>query len=259
MTIGQTYMKFIGAVLSFILGAVFGSFANVLIYRIPRGESIVFPGSHCPVCGHPLSWKDNIPLISYILLKGRCRYCGARISPRYPLVEFTMAVLFTIGFLITGLNVQLLFVWTAFFLLLVISWIDADHGVVPDELTIIGVVIGLVGHALLGIPALLTSLWGLAIALVLGFGVRLLGRVLSGREAFGEGDITTLSLIGALLGADYVLAGLFLGSIVGLIFVAVYYLVRRELSREVKFCPFIFSGVVLYFLVSWCCNIFYII
>lgn len=247
-----------GFVVFFILGLVFGSFANVLIYRIPRNESIVFPGSHCPVCGHPLSWKDNIPLLSYIFLKGKCRYCGAKISPRYPIVEFSMGLLFVLGFAIYGLSVQLLFVLTAYFLLFVISWIDFEHGVVPDSLTFAGVAIGLLGHFLFDRNGLLLSFSGLALALVLGFLIRILGRLAFKREAFGEGDITTLSAVGALLGPDYVLVGLFLGSILGLIFVILVLVLRKKVSETVKFCPFIALSVLIYSIVAPYHNLFYV-
>ncbi|ACY13068.1 prepilin peptidase [Haliangium ochraceum] len=220
-----------GYALAFILGALFGSFANVCIYRWPPtdehpgGRSVVTPGSHCPACGHAIRWYDNLPMLGYLLLRGRCRDCGLGIAPRYPLVELLTAVLFVSlyhhvmagAYLYEPLPQQLLHfvVLAAFaFVLVVIAFIDLDHRLILDKITYPGIPI------FYGLGLLLERPWldGL-IGAALGYGVvRLLAdgyRLLTGREGMGYGDGKLLALIGALFGWQAVLASLFLGSIIG--------------------------------------------
>jgi len=124
------------AAFAFVLGLVLGSFLNVCIYRIPRGMSIVYPPSHCPSCGHRLSPLDNIPLLSYMLLRGKCRYCGASISPRYPLVELLTGLLVLSLYIKTGASVDFLIYLPFITCLVALSFIDIDTGRLPDRITL---------------------------------------------------------------------------------------------------------------------------
>lgn len=206
-----------------LLGLAVGSFLNVCIHRIPRGQSLMFPGSRCPGCGYELRWFDNIPVASYALLGGRCRRCRARISIRYPLVELATMALF-VGHGLT-------FGWTAllvprlFFacVLVVLFAIDLEHHLLPNAITLPGIVIGLISSAVLP-PGLVDALIGVLI----GGGVLwLIGEAYyrySGHEGMGGGDVKMLAMIGAFLGWKLVLVTLvlssFAGSIIGLAVIA---------------------------------------
>ncbi len=128
----------------FTVGLLFGSFTNVIIARMLVGESIIFPPSHCPHCNERLRAWDLVPVLSYLFLRGRCRYCAARISSRYPLVEILCAMLFTGVYLRWGFNPETLVGWVFTVILLAAAFIDLDHGIIPDRLTYPGIVIGLV-------------------------------------------------------------------------------------------------------------------
>ncbi len=157
-----------------------------------------------------------------------------------------------------GFRVKLFFVLVSYFLLLVISWIDIEHGVVPDVLTFSGILVGLVGHELMGIKMFIFSLVGVSVAMIIGYGVRIFGEAAFGREAFGEGDITTLAMIGALLGPEYVVVGLFGGAVVGVVFTIGSFILTKNVSSEVKFCPFIAIAVFLYSIANSYYNLFYV-
>ncbi len=126
----------------FFAGCCLGSFYNVVIHRLPGGESIVSPGSHCPLCNHPIAWYDNIPLLSYLILRGKCRHCGARIPLRYPLVEGLTGVLTLLLFLHYGFTPQFFCELVLVSLLLLITFIDLDTYLIPDVLSITGTVVG---------------------------------------------------------------------------------------------------------------------
>ncbi len=208
--------------------------------------SIAFPPSNCPHCGHPIAWYDNIPLISYIVLRGRCRHCGAKISVRYPIVELLSGLLFLFSYLAFGISTLTLRAIVAGWLSLGISWIDWEHGLVPDSLTLSGTLIGLAIGLLEGIDGARLSVVGLSIGLAFGLTLRFFGRLIARREAFGEGDITYLTMLGSLMGPFVPIAGLFLGSILGLLWVGLYFIVRKEVLRAVKFCPFIALGALVF-------------
>lgn len=202
-----------------LVGLAVGSFLNVCIHRIPRRQSLVRPGSRCPECGYALRWFDNIPVISYVSLLGRCRRCRARISIRYPIVELaTMALFLLHGFVFgwTPLLVpRLLFAC----MLVVLFAIDLEHQLLPNVITLPGIVLGLIASAVLP-PGLVDALIGV----VIGGGVLwLIGEAYyrySGHEGMGGGDVKMLAMIGAFLGWKLVLVTLvlssFVGSIVGL-------------------------------------------
>ncbi|MCK5680819.1 prepilin peptidase, partial [bacterium] len=138
-------MELFIVIIAVVLGLVCGSFFNVCIYRIPREESIVTPPSHCPSCGHTLPFWLNVPLLTYILLRGRCFFCQQPISARYPLVEALSGLLFGVAALRFGLTPALMGAWLLIFLLVPITFIDLDHQVIPDSFSLPGVVIGLLG------------------------------------------------------------------------------------------------------------------
>lgn len=222
-------------ILAFCFGLVFGSFFNVVVYRLPRGLSLVKPGSHCPRCGHRLSAVELIPVFSYLWQRGKCKSCGERIHWRYPLVELLTGVGFAlVAWTSSGLT-DLLSGLVFFSLLLVLAFIDLDHKVLPNALTVPGLVIGLL-FSLIGwtIPVV-QSLAGA----ILGFGVIIL-IVLISKGGMGMGDAKLMALIGSFLGWIPVFYVLFwasaLGAVVGIVYL---YLTKQDRTTPVPFGPFL--------------------
>jgi leader peptidase (prepilin peptidase)/N-methyltransferase len=209
-----------------LLGLAVGSFLNVCIHRIPRGESLVRPGSRCPRCGYELRWFDNIPVLSYASLLGRCRKCRARISIRYPVVELATLALFVLHGMVLGWT-PLLFPRLVFACMLVVLFaIDLEHHLLPNVITLPGIVLGLIASAVLP-PGIVDALVGVLI----GGGVLwLIGEAYyrySGHEGMGGGDVKMLAMIGAFLGWKLVLVTLVLSSIVGSIIGLIVIVVKR--------------------------------
>lgn len=234
---------------SLITGMVVGSFLNVCIYRLPREESLVYPGSHCPGCGAPVRPYDNIPLVSYLLLRGRCRSCKERISFRYPLVEaltgaVALALALRYGW---GPEAPVFFVLSCS--LIVISFIDLDYQIIPNRITYPGIPLGVCASFLLPHVSLQDSLMGLA----LGGGILWLVSVLflwiRKKEGMGFGDVKLLAMLGAFLGWKAVIFTLVTSSLVGAL---VGYLGLRlsgkDSSQPIPFGPFLALGALVYML-----------
>src|SRR5262249_47275060 len=196
-------------------GACIGSFLNVCIHRLPAEESIVRPRSRCPGCRTPISWYDNIPVLSWLLLRARCRTCGAPIAVRYPLVEATTGALAVAALLGFGLGTQALVAFAFTAALLLVTFIDLDHFFIPDEVSLPGIALGVVVSVLPGGIGLVDALAGAA----LGGGILWLVawgyERLTGVEGMGLGDVKLLAMIGAFLGWQAVPAVLVIASITG--------------------------------------------
>lgn len=205
----------------FLLGAAVGSFLNVVIYRLPRGMSLIHPGSHCPVCGAPIRFYDNIPILSYVILRGRCRNCGARISPRYFWVELLTALFFVAAYLRFGLGWTLVEAWVLISYLLAVSLIDLEFRLIPDRLTFPAIGLGFVLSYFGGNPGFLQSLLGALIGGGLMLFFAWMGEKLFGREALGGGDIKMVAAVGAFLGPWKVLMVPFLGAFLAILAVVV--------------------------------------
>jgi leader peptidase (prepilin peptidase) / N-methyltransferase len=240
-----------------ILGLVLGSFFNVCIYRLPRNESLVWPGSHCPLCRHPLAPRDNIPLVSFLLLRGACRYCHAPIAYRYPLVELLTALLLALLGWKFGLSWILLQNAILACALLVVSFIDLDHRIIPDEISYPGMAVGLLLSIGLGFPGWKSSLTGL----LLGGGVLYLlaggYELATKKEGLGGGDIKLLAMIGAFLGWKGVLVTIFMGSLIGTLVGLLLMLVwKKGRTYAIPFGPFLSLGALIHLflgdrLISW--------
>jgi len=254
----------LAAALAFLGGLLIGSFLNVCIYRWPRDLSVVRPRSFCPACDHPVAWYDNLPLLSYALLGGRCRHCGQAISLRYPVVELlTAALLFMVVF---SYGPTLAAVkWGLFNALLVgLIFSDLEERILPDELTVGGLVAGFLLAVVVpsepGFVALLMPAdWGRTWQSV---GEALLGAVLSagllwlvgtlylkvrGREGLGFGDVKMVAMIGAFLGLEGTLLTVVLGSVVGSVLGLVYiFAMRKQASTyELPFGTFLGSAALV--------------
>jgi leader peptidase (prepilin peptidase)/N-methyltransferase len=203
----------------FAFGAAWGSFLNVLVYRLPREVSVLRePPSSCPACATPIRWYDNIPLVSWLALRGRCRSCKVPISVRYPLVELAAGVLAVLAFLrwgvsVTGVEVTV-FAWVS----LALGLIDLDFQILPDVLTYPSIVFGLVCSALGGYTWWLDSLLGAAVGALLPILVIVIYKLWRGIEGMGWGDVKYLAAIGAVVGLRGVVGVLIVGASVGAIF-----------------------------------------
>ena len=227
-----------------LLGLIVGSFLNVCIYRLPRRESVNWPGSHCTACNRPLSWYENVPIISWLVLRGRCRTCGERISVVYPLVELITAVLFVAGYAIYGWS-PLLAVRLAFACAMVVLFaIDLRHHLLPNVITVPGIVIGFLLSLFLP-PGWKASLIGLIAGGGVLFAIAEGYYRLRGVEGLGMGDVKMLSMIGAFLGWKLMLVTLILGSFAGsLIGVGVIALGRGGMKAALPFGTFLAVGAL---------------
>lgn len=213
-----------------ILGAIIGSFLNVCIARWPADESVVTPRSRCPGCKAPITWHDNIPVLSWLVLRGRCRGCGARISVQYPLVELATAGIWAYSLYRHGVTVDAL-QWAVFgTILLGIAMTDAREYIIPDEFSLGGLVLGVAFSFQGGWDGFAAA----AIGASVGFGVLwlvgFLGTLAFKEEAMGGGDIKMMAMVGAFLGWQGVLLTIFLGALVGsIIFVPISLVGERKL------------------------------
>ena len=196
--------------LALVLGAVIGSFLNVVIVRLPRNESLVAPRSRCPACGTALHWYDNIPLLSFLALRARCRACGGAISWRYPIVEAATAALFALAAWRSASLPDLLMAWVFLSALVAITGIDLEHQIIPDRITLPGIAVGFLTCFLGTRVSWLDSLLGILVAGGILFAVI----VLSG-GGMGGGDMKLGAMIGAFLGYKLALLTLFLAVILG--------------------------------------------
>jgi leader peptidase (prepilin peptidase)/N-methyltransferase len=227
-----------------VVGLCVGSFLNVCIYRIPRGGSLLRPRSRCPGCDHELSWFENIPVLSYVVLRGKCRRCRTGISIRYPVVELVTAVIFLAHYAVFGLSallvVRLLFACA----MIVLFAIDLEHQILPDVITLTGLVVGLI-CSLAFPPGVLDALLG---ALLGGGVLWLIAEAyfrFSGQEGMGGGDIKMLAMVGAFLGWQLVLLTLILASVVGALVGTLLLATRRGgMKLAVPFGTFLAAGAL---------------
>jgi leader peptidase (prepilin peptidase)/N-methyltransferase len=238
----------------FLLGSAIGSFLNVCIYRIPRDKSIVKPPSACPGCGRPIRPFDNIPILSYIFLKGKCRNCGTKISIRYPLVELLTGFFFLLLYLKFGVTFELIVFMIFLALLIVISFIDLDFQIIPDILSIGGVALGFILSIIRPFfrhldPrfGILDSLYGIAIGGGILFAIAWLYQFFTKREGMGGGDIKLLGMIGAFCGWKGVVFSLVSGSVFGTVVGIPLMILKGKGSKyAIPFGPFLSLGAIIY-------------
>lgn len=226
-------MSIVFILLLFIFGLIFGSFLNVVIYRLPRGESVVYPPSHCPECRHRLGFFDLFPLLSYLWLHGRCRYCRAKINPRYPLVEFITGLVTVIWWFRYGISPAGVAFLIVTYVFIAIAYIDLNHKIIPDILTL---------PLIAGI--LLFRLWqgdwvNALIGVLVGGGILGLIAWIYPR-GMGWGDVKLLAATGALLDWEKTCYVLILGCFMGLVMVIPLILLKKmEQKQQFPFGPFL--------------------
>jgi leader peptidase (prepilin peptidase)/N-methyltransferase len=247
----------IAKIIVFIFGSIVGSFLNVCIHRMPKGESIVWPRSHCPKCQKRIPGYDNIPFISYILLKGRCRFCKERISLRYPLVELLTALLTLALFMRFGLSYGFFLYMVMLWGLLIATFVDIPHRIIPDEVSVGGMIIGFIMVSVKGFSftplgynfhPMLRSLFGIIVG---GGVIYLTGAIfdlvyfkwlkkpaINGEtESMGGGDVKLLAMIGAFMGWQKALLTFFLAPFLGIV-VGIVTLVKKN-DHAIPYGPFL--------------------
>lgn len=204
-------------ILALLFGLITGSFANVCIHRLPLGRSVVRPASACPACGRPVAWYDNVPVLSYLLLLGRCRRCRARISPRYPAVEATNGGLYLWLALTQGATLETAVLMAFVTALLVLTLVDLDHQLLPDVITLPGIALGIASSLLVpGWPVRpLTAVLSAAFGYLAFFAVAGAYKKARGIEGLGRGDFKMVAMLGAFLGWEKMLLTVFLATLAG--------------------------------------------
>jgi len=242
----ESVMHIEEAILSVVLGLIVGSFLNVCIHRLPKGESVIRPGSRCTACGRSIRWYDNIPVISFLLLGGRCRGCGGRISWRYPAVEALTGALFLLAMLRFGLGVRTIFLLAFLCGLVVVTFIDLDHQIIPHAVTLPGILLGLIASLITRDPSPRDAAAGALVGAGLVYLVAAYAEVAFQRESMGGGDINLLAMIGAFLGWRQVFLSFFLavaaGACLSLLLIATGVLSRKD---RIPFGPFLALGAIV--------------
>lgn len=243
--------------LAFILGACVGSFLNVCIYRIPANASIVHPGSRCPRCQTMIPFYDNIPIISYLLLMGRCRACRTRIAVRYPLIELLTGLFAVACSVVFGPTWHGVVVFAFIATLTVITFIDLDHRIIPDIISLPGIPLFFLASLLIPESSWQSNALGILVGGGSLFVVAWGYQMLTGREGMGGGDIKLLAMIGALVGWRGILFTLFAASAIGTL-VGIVAMVRTKqgMRLAIPFGPFLSAGALIYLffggpLIAW--------
>jgi leader peptidase (prepilin peptidase)/N-methyltransferase len=232
---------------SFIFGSCIGSFLNVCILRIPGNISIVFPPSQCPKCENKIKWYDNIPVLSYIILMGKCRFCKTKISIQYPIVEILAGFFAFYSVFSFSLSLKALFVFIFICALIVISFIDLEHKIIPDIISLPGIIIFFAAALVIGeIP-----FFDLVLGVLTGGGTLYLIAVLyyfaSKKEGMGGGDIKLLAMIGAFTGYKGVFFTIFASSLTGTLVGIIAMIIKgKDMKYAVPFGPFLSLGAVIY-------------
>jgi leader peptidase (prepilin peptidase)/N-methyltransferase len=242
---------------AFAFGAAVGSFLNVCIYRMPAGQSVVWPASRCPRCNTPIRPYDNLPLLSYVILRGRCRACAAPIPARYVIVEGLAGLSALAALWHWGSSPEALVAFGFLSALIVVTFIDLDHQIIPDVISLPGIAVGLLLSLVLEQPGLRSAAIGAALGGAVLAAVAYGYYWLTGREGMGGGDVKLLAMIGAFLGWKAVPVTLLLASLTGSIIGVSLMLLRGASTRlAIPFGPFLAAGAVcaLFFgdaLVDW--------
>ena len=232
------------SVIVFILGLILGSFYNVCIYRIPKKQSIVAPRSACGSCHTTLKFLDLIPVLSYLMFRGRCRHCHEKYSSRYPLVELATGLLFLFAYMTHGLSIMTLIGWGLSSLIIIVTMIDIDHHLIFDRFSVLTILLGFVYHIFVSDVTLLNMALGFLIGGGLLFIIALVG-------AMGGGDIKIMASFGFLLGFPNVVMALYLsfiiGGVISLIYIIYCKIKSHKVNREIPFGPYLCLGTWLTF------------
>jgi leader peptidase (prepilin peptidase)/N-methyltransferase len=236
-------------IFAFVFGAVIGSFLNVVIYRLPRNKSLISPPSHCPKCGHQIRWYENIPVLSYLFLAGKCSRCKTKIPFRYLFVEVLTGTASVFSFVKYGISIDYFFVFLFLSLMIALSFIDFDLQIIPDEINLIGFVSGIVyayfrnGFSVL--DALIGAVVGAGFLFLVGYLYFKFRKI----EGLGFGDVKLMAFIGTYLGWFGALFTIFAGSLFGAVIGIGYSILKKEKNKgtfQIPFGPFLATAAVIY-------------
>jgi leader peptidase (prepilin peptidase)/N-methyltransferase len=236
------------------MGLIVGSFLNVVIIRLPQEKSIAYPGSHCPKCNAKLHWYENIPVLSYLALRGRCRSCKVPISVRYPVVELVTAILFLAAKIKFGFT-PILFIrdWPFLAILVCVTFIDLDYRIIPDSLSLGGLILGLATAYWVPGFGLVAAVIGAGVGFSVFYGLAWTYMKLTGKSGLGGGDIKLLAMIGAFLGLGGVFASILISSIFGsIVGISWAILSKKEkvMAVAIPYGPFLVIGALYYYLLG---------
>lgn len=245
----------------FILGTLLGSFYNVVGWRLPRGESIVSPPSHCPNCNHKLKFWELLPILSFFLQRGKCTSCKQKISWFYPIFEACCGLLFAFAFLAYGFTWQLLLVLTFISMLIIIMVSDFNYMIIPDEVLIIfGILLSIEITFLYGFNQLIISLGNGVLAAIFIYLLKLIGDFIFKKESMGGGDIKLLFVFGLVFGWESAIFSIFLGSLIGLP-LSLIVLCKKKNDHIIPFGPYLSLGAIVILLtkidINWLLNLLY--
>lgn len=235
-----------------VFGALIGSFLNVVILRLPdEQQSIVWPGSHCPKCGEPIAWYDNIPILSWLALRGKCRHCKEPISFRYVVVEALTAAAAVSMVLVHGVTLQALALFVFLAALIVVTFIDIDHRIIPNVISLPGIAVGIAVMPwvteLDWWPQMRTRLIGAAVGGGFLLATALLYELIRKREGMGMGDVKLLAMIGGWLGLKSIFFVVFVSTLIGsLVGIGIMVFQKKGMNASLPFGPYLSIGAVLY-------------
>ena len=232
------------AIVSFIFGTVLGSFYNVVGYRLPKGESLLYPASHCTNCNHRLTPIELIPIFSFLLQGGKCKNCKKKISWFYPIFEMSSGILFALAYVIFGFSMEFVIAITFISMLLIIVLSDYEYMIIPDEVLIFfGLLLSIEIGIGYGWQTLLSQLGQGVLAFVLMFLLKQFGNLLFKKESMGDGDIKLMAVFGLVLGFPMAVLSIFLGSFIGLPISII--LLKKKSTHIIPFGPFLSAGALI--------------
>ncbi len=233
-------------IMFFIIGTIFGSFYNVVGYRLPKGESLLSPGSHCPNCNHRLSPLELIPIFSWLLQHGKCKNCKGKIALFYPIFEASCGFLFMLCYLVFGLSLELIIALTFTSMIIIVVLTDYYYMIIPDEVLIFFIIALIVEiYLIFGLKTLGLSLLHAILAFGVMFLLKIFGDKMFKREAMGGGDVKLMFVFGLVLGAPMTVVSIFLASILGLPISLI--LMHKKRGEEIPFGPYLSLGALIVF------------
>lgn len=236
-------------IMFFILGTILGSFYNVVGYRLPKGESIIFPASHCPKCNHRLTPLELIPIFSWIIQGGRCKNCHEKIAIFYPIFEAGCGLLFGLCYLSFGLTLDLIIALTFVSMIIIVVLSDIYYMIIPDEVLIVSIIALLIEmYFIKGMNATFISILHGIISFIIMFGLKKFGDTIFKREAMGGGDVKLMFIFGLVLGFPMTIVSIFLGSFIGLPISLI--LLHRKRGEEIPFGPYLSLGAIIVYLLK---------
>ncbi len=231
-------------IIMFVVGIIFGSFYNVVGYRIPKGKSIVFPPSHCPNCGHKLKSYELIPILSYFIQKGKCRKCHEKISLFYPIFELLTGILFMLAYISFGLTSKLIIAITFISLLIIITVSDYNYMIIPDSVLIFfGTLLLIEIYIIYGPNKALTSIFDGILSFIFMFLLKKFGDFIFKKESMGGGDIKLLFIFGMVLTFPIAILSIFVGSLIGLPLSIL--IISKNSDHIIAFGPFLALGAIV--------------